>query len=209
MTNYHSFDLFPTPFLCCKSVLDKSQQKAFIDHFQSLNTLENNRSTQLSHSRIICHTQDPLLLELTHLLTPHLSKMGSMLFGEDLTWIIKELWINILNTGGHQSVHNHSNSFVSGVLYLTDTHESARTLFIKSLSGNEFIFRNNHQHSFTNAYNAERWMAPDIEAGDLVLFPSYLLHEVPVNQGRLRITIAFNAVPERLNSWGYHINFSK
>jgi len=209
MTTYQTFDLFPTPFLSCQSVLDQPKRQASIDYFQSLHQLENNRSSGLSHSHIISNTKDPLVLDLIELLKPHLSKMGSMLFGEQLPWIIKELWINILQTGGQQSIHNHSNSFISGVLYLTDIHPSAQTLFIKSLSGNEYVFRNNHQQSETNAYNAERWMAPDIAAGDLVLFPSYLLHEVPVNQGGLRITIAFNAVPERLNSWGYHINFVK
>ena len=46
---------------------------------------------------------------------------------------------------------------------------------------------------------------PEISAGDLVLFPSYLLHEVPANQGEQRISIAFNAIPERLENFGYGI----
>ena len=44
--------------------------------------------------------------------------------------------------------------------------------------------------------------------GDLVLFPSYLLHEVPLNHGDLRITLAFNAIPSRLDAWGYAIGLS-
>ena len=42
----------------------------------------------------------------------------------------------------------------------------------------------------------------------MVLFPSYLLHEVPRNQGAQRITMAFNAIPDRLDSWGYSIGLS-
>jgi ectoine hydroxylase-related dioxygenase (phytanoyl-CoA dioxygenase family) len=49
---------------------------------------------------------------------------------------------------------------------------------------------------------------PVAEPGDLVLFPSYLYHEVPRNQGDQRITIAFNAIPDSLDCWGYRINFT-
>ena len=42
----------------------------------------------------------------------------------------------------------------------------------------------------------------------MILFPSYLLHEVPRNQGDQRITLAFNAIPDRLDSWGYTIGLT-
>jgi hypothetical protein len=41
----------------------------------------------------------------------------------------------------------------------------------------------------------------------LVLFPSYLMHAVPPNPGPLRISLAFNAIPTGLNSWGYAVSF--
>jgi hypothetical protein len=41
----------------------------------------------------------------------------------------------------------------------------------------------------------------------LILFPSYLLHEVPVNPGGERVTLAFNAIPDRLDAWGYAVGF--
>jgi len=41
-----------------------------------------------------------------------------------------------------------------------------------------------------------------------VLFPSFLMHAVPPNEGDRRITMAFNAIPTRLDSWGYAIQFS-
>ena len=44
--------------------------------------------------------------------------------------------------------------------------------------------------------------------GDLVLFPSYVMHAVPPNQGERRITLSFNAIPDGLESWGYAIKFS-
>ena len=50
-------------------------------------------------------------------------------------------------------------------------------------------------------------MSPAPEPGDLVLFPSYLMHAVPPNQGERRITLSFNAIPAKLDSWGYVIRF--
>ena len=57
--------------------------------------------------------------------------------------------------------------------------------------------------------NGIKWFLPEISPGDLILFPSYLLHEVPANQGAQRISIAFNAIPDRLDSSGYAIRLSK
>jgi hypothetical protein len=42
----------------------------------------------------------------------------------------------------------------------------------------------------------------------VLLFPSFLLHEVPVNQGERRLTLAFNAIPQRLDAWGYATAFT-
>jgi hypothetical protein len=41
----------------------------------------------------------------------------------------------------------------------------------------------------------------------MVLFPSYLMHAVPPNQGARRITLSFNAIPSQLDSWGYVVRF--
>ena len=46
------------------------------------------------------------------------------------------------------------------------------------------------------------------EPGDLVLYPSYLMHAVLTNPGGRRITMALNAIPTTLDSWGYKISFS-
>jgi ectoine hydroxylase-related dioxygenase (phytanoyl-CoA dioxygenase family) len=46
------------------------------------------------------------------------------------------------------------------------------------------------------------------EPGDVILFPSYLMHAVPPNPGERRVTMAFNAIPSRLDSWGYAVSFN-
>ena len=130
------------------------------------------------------------------------------MFGERLGWSLKEMWVNVLDTGGRQAMHNHANSFISGVAYLTPTHPDSRTVFMKSPGGTEFSFKNDHAGVVTGPYNADKWISPAPEPGDIVLFPSYLMHAVPPNPGERRITLAFNAIPTRLDSWGYKIAFS-
>ena len=41
-------------------------------------------------------------------------------------------------------MHNHANSFVSGVVYLTPTHPGSQTVFMKSPGGTDFLFKNDH-----------------------------------------------------------------
>ena len=80
-------------------------------------------------------------------------------------------------------------------------------MFMKSPGGSEFSFKNDHAGTTTGPYNADKWISPAPDPGDLVLFPSYLMHAVPRNPGPRRITLAFNAIPTRLDSWGYAVGF--
>ena len=41
----------------------------------------------------------------------------------------------------------------------------------------------NHAAVVSGPYNADKWISPAPSPGDLVLFPSYLLHAVPPNEG--------------------------
>ena len=104
-------------------------------------------------------------------------------------------------------MHNHANSFVSGVVYLTPTHQASQTVFMKPPGGTDFVFKNEHANITPTPFNADRWVSPAPSPGDLVLFPSYVMHAVPPNQGERRITLSFNAIPSGLDSWGYAINF--
>jgi hypothetical protein len=108
--------------------------------------------------------------------------------------------VNVLETGGRQALHNHAKSFISGVLYLTDSDPSVSTLFVKAVGSGEFVFNNSNARAKLGPYNAGKWIAPDAQAGDLLLFPSYLLHEAPQNRGRTRVSLAFDATPSRLDS---------
>jgi uncharacterized protein (TIGR02466 family) len=200
--------IFPIPVMRAPQVLPPALVDGLARHFTAQAHIDNNSSGNLSHTRMLRPDESPLLVQAAGLITPHLAEFGAALFGEALGWSIKEMWVNVLEQGGHQAMHNHANSFISGVLYLTPTHEGSRTVFMKSPGGHDFAFKNDHPGVVTGPFNAEKWISPMPAAGDMVLFPSYLMHAVPPNQGERRISLAFNAIPTRLDSWGYAVQFS-
>jgi uncharacterized protein (TIGR02466 family) len=199
--------LFPIPFMRAPATLAATLVNGLAEHFSAQAVQENNASTNLSHTRMLRPEESPMLGEAAGLITPKLTEFGALLFGEPMAWSIKEMWVNVLDEGGRQAMHNHANSFISGVVYLTPTHPESRTVFMKSPGGTDFAFRNDHAGTTPGPYSADKWVSPAPNPGDVVLFPSYLMHAVPPNQGERRISLAFNAIPTRIESWGYSITF--
>eukprot|EP01036_Dinobryon_divergens_P052326 gene52327-69989_t len=147
--------LFATPFMRVPGAMDTRLVAGLVEHFSHLARQENNTSAHLSHTQMLKPSDSPLLVEVAQRVTPKLVNFGSLLFGERLGWSIKEAWVNLLDTGGRQAMHNHANSFISGVVYLTPTHPSARTVFMKAPGGTEFSFKNDHAGAQTGPYNAD------------------------------------------------------
>lgn len=200
--------LFPTPVMRTERLLDDELVGQLTAEIVGTTTTANAKSDRLSHTEIMSPRSKKTFVRASKLIQPKLVEFGALLFGENLEWSIKEIWVNLLETGGQQQVHTHANSFISGVLYLTTPHPSAHLVFHKNLGGSDFIFTNQNKNVKFGPYNGSKWVMPAITAGDLILFPSYLLHEVPINRGERRISVAFNAIPARLDSFGYAIRFS-
>src|SRR5262245_62148014 len=119
--------LFPTPFMRVPGALGGDLVTGLVEHFSAMADRANNASTNLSHTAMLRPSDSPLLVKAAEVITPTLAEFGTLLFGERLGWSLKEMWVNVLDTGGRQAMHNHANSFISGVVYLTHTHPEART----------------------------------------------------------------------------------
>lgn len=200
--------LFPIPLMRSPRLLGPALVESAIAAIRGARVDKNLRSDQLFHTDIVNPRDDKLFQEIAELTVPKLIEFGFLLFGERLRWIVKEMWTNVLETGGSQTLHAHANSFASGVLYLTPSHPACKTVFVRAPGGLDFSFRHHTRNAAMGPFNAGKYVLPVAEPGDLVLFPSYLYHEVPRNQGDQRITIAFNAIPDSLDCWGYRINFT-
>ncbi|HXL29323.1 MAG TPA: putative 2OG-Fe(II) oxygenase [Bradyrhizobium sp.] len=200
--------LFPIPLLRSPRLLGPDLNAAAVAAIRGARIESNLRSDQLFHTEVADPRDNKLFREIADLVVPKLVDFGVLLFGEKLRWTVKEMWTNMLEKGGSQTLHSHANSFVSGIIYLTPSHPACRTVFMRPLGGSDFSFRHHTRSAAMGPFNAGKYVLPEAELGDLVLFPSYLYHEVPRNQGEQRITVSFNAIPDSLDCWGYRINFA-
>src|SRR5262249_50752587 len=198
----------PIPLLRSPRLLNPELSEAVVKSILSARVEKNLRSDQLFHTDVADPSGNKLFQDVADLTIPKLVDFGHLLFGEKLRWTVKEMWTNVLETGGNQTLHAHANSFISGIIYLTPSHPACRTVFVRPPGGYDFSFRHHTRSAAMGPFNAGKYVLPEADPGDLVLFPSYLYHEVPRNQGEQRITVSFNAIPDSFDCWGYRIQFS-
>lgn len=100
-------------------------------------------------------------------------------------------WMNMNPTGGFNAPHTHPGAHWSGVYYVRQPRvDSGNSGMIEFLDPRSDL--PNWRLLQSRAFRLKRKIRP--EAGEIVLFPSYLVHWVYPNEaGGERVTIAFNA----------------
>ena len=94
---------------------------------------------------------------------------------------ITQCWANKTTTGGSHHVHNHPNSLLSGIFYLTD---STSTVFSGPLMWNLPLVRANNESTMSKVTPVK---------GRLLIFPSGLLHGTDrSNTNEPRYSMSFN-----------------
>jgi uncharacterized protein (TIGR02466 family) len=112
---------------------------------------------------------------------------------------INTSWMNQYLSDDYSGEHYHSNSLISGVLYLSDVEDTGDIIFHKDKHWNNvFPDAVRIDHAWTpekfNVFNAQGW-ALRPKKWDVVFFPSWLTHSVGQNKSnpkKLRYTLAFN-----------------
>ena len=99
---------------------------------------------------------------------------------------IASSWVNKLKRDQYIHPHGHPNSYISGTIHLT--------------KGAELIFQQPHvkemYHISIEDRNSLEKISISSEPGNLILFPSKLIHSVNMHKGYLdRYSIAFNTMP--------------
>ena len=96
-------------------------------------------------------------------------------------------WLNYTEPGQFHHKHSHSNSYLSGVLYINAEKED-KIHFYKPVT-HEHIKLVSEEFNF---YNSDSWWIP-VKTGDIVVFPSSLQHMVKNTESKkTRISLAFN-----------------
>jgi len=115
---------------------------------------------------------------------------------KDIKFKLLNSWCTKHKKNDYAHRHLHSNSFISGVLYLKTNENSGDLTFHKNVLYNN-LFYNSVKINFDkcNVFNSDCWYFTP-EEGDLFFFPSHLEHSVTNNMSDDdRFCCAFNFYP--------------
>jgi uncharacterized protein (TIGR02466 family) len=138
--------------------------------------------------------RSPIFARLERIIERHAAR-----FARELHWNLRggkplcdTMWVNVLPEGGAHSSHIHTNAVLSGTYYVTSPEGSGPIVF------------EDPRHALMMAAPARKAGAPrpmrtyvsePPAPGILLLWESWLRHEVPLNRTRSeRISVSFNLV---------------
>ncbi len=103
---------------------------------------------------------------------------------------LDSLWINVLKPGGYHAAHIHPHSIISGTLYLTVPKDASA---IKYEDPRLPMLMAAPPRKPSAKEKNKTFVALAPAAGSLLLWESWLRHEVPVNHAKAeRISVSFN-----------------
>ena len=133
--------------------------------------------------------EDPNLLDLKSFIQQKLDfylKEIISPISKSVELYITESWLAETHKDQHHHAHSHSNSIISGVLYIDTIEKNGIQLFSPHKSIID-ISRDNRTKDY-------KFIELIVSDGDLILFPSYLMHSVKKNNSnKTRLSLAFNS----------------
>ena len=108
----------------------------------------------------------------------------------DVELYITQAWLNVTKPGGAHHSHSHPNSIISGVFYIETEEDDKITFVDPCIQVRNLVSIENEDF---NIWNSDTWFFPT-NAGELILFPSWLTHRVEGNEKATtdRISLSFN-----------------
>jgi len=111
--------------------------------------------------------------------------------------VITEAWININQKGHFNYSHDHPGSLFSGVYYVKGGADKGELELKTPIAPHTYTISGDMVGGF-NAFTGHAMVIPPV-TGDLLIFPSWLLHRVNMSQSdEERISIAFNSRAAKL-----------
>jgi hypothetical protein len=183
--NPEIFAIFPEPIYKIKlnRAFTKEEKTFFV---KNKNKTKKNRGNIIGLDRFILNNKEMKNIQnnLIEIIKDYFGKIIET--NNKVTPYITHSWLNYTKINEYHHSHNHSNSIISGVLYIDADKNFDGIKFQKK--GN-FLDLNPEKY---NLFNATSWSFP-VETYDVILFPSNLYHEVEIKQGlNERTSLAFN-----------------
>ena len=186
MIEAHISAIFPTPIY--KAKLDRKFTEPELRFVEDMKTkLVQNMGNKHSANTYVLN--DPsfttLKKEIDLFLEDYFFKI--LLTPQTISPFITQSWINYTETNEYHHAHSHSNSYLSGVLYINadKAHDKITFSHIRYDQIKPALIA-------SNAFNSDSWSYP-VGSGDIVIFPSRLNHLVDVKKGKnTRVSLSFN-----------------
>ncbi|WP_395711830.1 TIGR02466 family protein [Reyranella sp.] len=138
------------------------------------------------------HLVSSLFAQLRRRIDPRVKAFASALHYDlaGRALVMTDCWVNVMGTGTVHSMHLHPSSFISGTYYVTVPKGAGRLKFEDPRLSRHMATPPRHADA-PERFRA--FVSVAAQAGDLVLFESWLRHEVPPARfSGERISISFN-----------------
>ena len=178
--------IFPTPIYCANKIeFSKTEIDFLLNHNKDKKINQGNTTNTNYHI-----LDNPLMVNLKNKINFELQNYYNIIEQSEnlLTPYITQSWLNFTEKKQYHHRHRHSNSLVSGVLYVQATEEDCI-----------FFFKNEQPPVIDlskfkiNEFNSKE-IKVNIKTGDLLLFSSKLEHAVPEKTTPgTRISLSFNS----------------
>ena len=117
---------------------------------------------------------------------------------------VTDSWFNISDKGGYQHPHQHSNSYLSCIYYVNfdPKEDHVNTHFMKDENMHFPSMPSLHilRGKYTD-YNQDNQVV--VNEGELIIFPSQIIHGYGNNKGDNRITLSMNMMPTIVTNGDY------
>jgi len=157
-----------------------------------INYVKSCSTIPLNHGNNIVSKDDHILDKIPILkseIQKHLKKYLDIILcpAEPIELVLTQSWLNENNTDSFRAPHIHTNSFLSGVVYISDY--LTPITFHKNIQQINWL---DIEPSNFNEYNSFRF-TQDVTKNMLLIFPSNMQHSVEINESsNQRLSIAFN-----------------
>lgn len=179
--------IFPTPVYI--SYMDRPFTPNELDIFNNAEKkLVANAGNMTSADNYILH--NPGLENIKNIITAHLQEYVKRIYNPDHQFVphITQSWANYTKENQYHHTHEHPNSFISGVLYVSaDEENDSINLHKKGYAQIKPVPKD------WNWYNSDSWFFK-VKTGMIIMFPSSTTHNVEQKKGdNTRCSLAFNS----------------
>ena len=183
MTPYELIPLFPQALYRAVFRPLTANETRIIDEFPVKKQQLGNHTSHAPY-----FLSEPGLENLKKDLEEHIDTYVKEIMKVDYEVYITNSYKNVTKPGDQHIVHNHSNSIISGCLYLRSSYIQPTISFTR---GNFPYLLAFEPKEFT-PFNALEWTIP-VEDNNIIIFPSTMNHYVkPNNSNKERLSLAFN-----------------